>query len=262
MSVKALLASAPSGRSRPLLIDDTEYSTSVIRHGAPIPWADAALLANHFGQVVSLLDPDALWVDIQNLQACYLAGHPGLADAMAERTRTGYPLRVLLGDEGGLAATVEVLETLPKASRRQLVLQLPSPASWLSWAHEVAGNPVDGVDSDAADRASMYIAEWLGRLGASPVAIVLLDSRRMSSDAPERLAPYTAITNVAAHFDWSVAMWGKTGIEAMPGDPSLGVIPAEYWTGGTVIPDADLLVAEIPGSAVPEQVLDLLAKLR
>jgi hypothetical protein len=262
MSVKSLVAAAPSGRVRPLLINDVDYSTTVIRQGSPVPWTDTTLAAGHFGQVRGLLDPDALWVDIQRLQAAHAARRGELIEAMRARTRTGYPLRVLLADEKLLAASLEMLETLASTSRRELVLHVPSPASWLSWAHEVAGNPLDGVDADRADSASMYIAEWLGRLGSLPVALILLDARGGPTETPEQLGSYTSIANVVRHFDWSLALWDSTGIESAPGDPPFGLLPDEFWTVGTDIPKGEILVTTIPGSASPEQVLEQLAKLR
>ncbi|MFY2859655.1 hypothetical protein ACOJVU_07560 [Mycobacterium sp. THU-M104] len=262
MSVKSLVAAPPSGRARPLLINDVDYSTAVIRQDAPLPWTDTTLAASHFGQVRDLLDPDALWIDIRRLQSAHTGTRPELLAAMGARTRTGYPLRTLLRDETMLAASLEVLGTLASTTRRQLVLHVPSPASWLSWTHSVAGNPLDGVDSDRADNASMYVAEWLGQLGSLPVALVLLDARGRPAETPERLGAYTAIANVAGHFDWSLALWDDSGIERAPGDPAIRLLADEFWTSGADIPDADILVSTIPGSASPEQVLEQLGKLR
>lgn len=262
MSLKSLVAAAPSGRSRPLLINDADYSTAVIRQGAPIPWTDTAAAAGYFRQVVGLLDPDALWVDIGRLQGAHAASRPELVAAMGARTRTGYPLRTLLADDALLAAGVEVLETLASTSRRELVLHLPSPAAWLAWAHELAGNPLDGVDADRADSASMYIAEWLGRLGSLPVALVVLDARAAATEAPEQLESYTSIANVVRHFGWSLALWTDVGIDTAAGDPQIGLLAGEFWTAGGDIPGSEVLVTTIPGSAAPERVLEQLAKLR
>ena len=259
MSVKSLLTAPPSGRRRPLLIDDTDYSTTVIRQGTPIPWTDTTLAAGHFGQVRALLDPDALWIDVRRLLAAHTDARPDVVAAMGARSRTGYPLRTLLAEETVLAATVEMAATAAKTSRRQLVLQVPSPAVWLATAHETAGNPLDGVDADRSDSASMYLAEWLGRLGSLPVALVLLDAR--GGPVAEELASYTAVANVASHFDWSLAMWRDSGIETAPGDPALAVLPGAFWTGGAEIPDADVLLTAIPAAASPEFVLDQLSKL-
>lgn len=263
MSAKSLMAASPTGRSRPLLIDDADYSTAVVCQGASIPWTDTALAAGHFDQVRALLDPDALWIDVRRLLTAHTGARPDLVAAMGARARTGYPLRTLLSDAGVLAASCEMLETVAKTTRRQLLLHLPSPAAWLAAAHEVAGTPLDVVDADRADNASIYIAEWLGRLGSLPIALILLDARDASF--AETLTPYTAVANVASHFDWTLAMWNDDGIHTAAGEPSIGVLGPEFWTCGAElahgIPETDLLVTSIPASASPEHVLDQLAKL-
>ncbi|MHA7662743.1 hypothetical protein [Mycolicibacterium sp. HS_4_1] len=263
MSVTALTAATPSGRRRPLLIDDADYCTAVVRQGAPIPWTDTTLAAGHFDQVRALLDPDALWIDVSRLLGAHTDARPDLVDAMGARTRTGYPLRTLLTDSEVLTASREMLETVARTTRRPLLLHLPSPACWLASAHRLAGTPLDEVDADRADSASMYIAEWLGQLGSLPIALTLLDAR--DSLVPESLAPYTAVANVASHFNWTLAMWNTDGICTAAGDPGIGILGPEFWTDDAdlahTVPDADVLVTCIPASASPERVLDQLAKL-
>lgn len=262
MNLKTLVAAPPSGRPRPLLINDEDYSTAVIRQGAPIPWTDTALAAGHFGQVRGLLDPDSHWIDVRRLMAAHLAARPELVEAMGARSRTGYPLRTVLGDGALLESLLEVLGTVSHTTRRGLVLYTPSPAAWLSWAHQIAGNPIDAVDPDRADSASMYVAEWLGRLGELTVALVLLDARGTPCKTAERLDGYTSIANVAGHFDWSVALWHDGGIDTAAGDPEIVVIPEQFWTATAELPEGEVLLTTIPDSAQPEHVLDQLATLR
>ncbi|WP_218014526.1 hypothetical protein, partial [Mycolicibacterium palauense] len=187
---------------------------------------------------------------------------PEVLAAMGARSRTGYALKTLLAEPDLLAATLDTLATLATTSRRQLVLSVPSPALWLRWSHEIAGTALDSVDADRADSASMYVAEWLGHLGGVPVALVLADARGQGVDGePERLETYSALTNVVSHFDWSVAIRHDSEIRSTPGGPALGVLGDDFWTGDAEVPDADVLVTAIPGSAPPEHVLDQLAKL-
>lgn len=109
----------PSGRSRALLIDDAEYSTTVIRQGSPIPWTDTTMATTHFDQVRALLNPDALWVDMGRLFLAHTDSRPDLVTAMGARTRVGYPLRTLLTDSDVLAASREMMETVAKTARRR-----------------------------------------------------------------------------------------------------------------------------------------------
>lgn len=265
-SLSSLIAAVPSGRPRPLLLDHREYATAVIRQGEPIPWADLASLTGHVQQVHSLLEPDVTWIDVGALYAAHLSNDPGLLEAMGARTRTGYPLRTLLSDASGIERVVRTAVTLADATRRPLVLAVPSPAAWLVLAHALTGLPIDTVDDIAADTASMYIAEWLGKLGELPVALVVLDVRvsaiGTAAIEAEQLASYSAITNVAAHFGWTVALRRQEGVEGEGDVGGIGLVPEDFWLDGAKLPDGAALLATIPAAAEPERVLDQLAGLR
>ncbi|GAA3548070.1 hypothetical protein [Nocardioides daeguensis] len=262
-SLLSLVGAAPSGRPRPVLLDHRDYATAVIRQGAPVPWTDLAALTGHVQQVHALLDPDTTWIDGGALYAAHLAAHPDLLEQMGARSRTGYPLRVLLADEGGVERVVRTAGTLAEACRRPLVVSVPSPAVWLGRAHALTPHRLESVDEIAADTASMYLAEWLGKLGALPVALVVLDARTAPGDTPvevpERLGALSALTNVAAHFEWSVAVRHETGLEI--DGVAVGVVPDAFWSGDADLPDGDALLATIPATATPERVLDQLAVL-
>jgi len=262
-SLLSLVNAVPSGRPRPVLLDHRDYATAVIRQGAPVPWTDLAALTGHIQQVHALLDPDTTWIDGGALYAAHLAAHPEIVEQMGSRSRTGYPLRVLLADDAGVERVVRTARTLAEACRRPLVVSVPSPAVWLGRAHALTGHSLPGIDEIAADTASMYLAEWLGKLGALPVALIVLDARTSPGDpvveVPERLGALSAVTNVAAHFEWSVAVRRDSGVEVE--GVAVGVVPDGFWAGAADLPDGDALLATIPASATPERVLDQLAAL-
>ncbi len=268
MSLKSLVAAAPSGRARPLLIDDSDYATAVIRQGSPIPWTDVAALTGHAGQVQALLGPDAAWLDAAALVGAHLSVRPQLRGAMGARSRAGYALRTLLGDDDLVEAVATTAGTIGTSGRRALALAVPSPGQWLGQAHDLAGTPLEGIDEDRADTASMYLAEWLGRLGSLPVAVVLLDARGPQGEggvqSPEKLEHYSSITNVAGHFDWSVAIRGEASVETAGADPAVAVLPDDFWLDGAAeVPgDGELLLTHVPATASPERVLDQLTRLR
>lgn len=264
-SLQSLIAERPTGRQRPLLLDNDAYATAVIRQGVAIPWTDLPALASHVGQVAGLLDPDVSWVDLEGLYRAHLAERPDLVTAMGARPRAGVALRTLLGDPAVGRIVLDTLQTIAAAAHRPLVLDIPSPVRWLLRAHETAGTALDEVDEDRADAASVYIAEWLGHLGDLPVALVVLDARSRNGEigpsAPESLSAYTALTNVCRHFGWSIALQSDRGVVLGDDEPRVAVLAETYWTDAAEIPEADALIATIPASAVPEQVLDRLARL-
>lgn len=264
-SLQSLITERPSGRRRPLLLDHDAYATAVIRQGAAIPWTDTPALAGHVGQVSGLLDPDVAWVDIEALYRARLGERPELVAAMGARTRAGTALRTLLGDQESSRLVVDTLQTIARTSHRRLVIAVPSPARLLLRAHEIAGTPLDEVDEDRADAASVYLAEWLGHLGELPVALVVLDARARGTEpepvVPEVLGGYTALGNVAGHFGWSIALRSEEGIVLGADEPRVALLAESFWTGAVEAPEADALLAAIPPSAVPEQVLERLAQL-
>lgn len=264
-SLEKLVATSPSGRRRPLLLDHSAYGTAVVRQGRPIPWTDLAELTGYFGQVHGLLDPDATWVEVTALCAAHLEARADLRTEMGSRTRTGFALRTLLADDGVVELVLRTATTLAEATRRPVVLAVPSPARWLARAHQEAGTPLDIVDEDGADKASMYLAEWLGRLGSLTVALLLLDARGDEGTAvktEETLAGYTSIANVAAHFGWSLAMRHQDEVVVGDEEPTVGLVPESLWLEGAETPGGDALIATIPATASPERVLDRAALLR
>lgn len=264
-SLQSLVGTAPSGRSRPLLVDSDAYSTAVIRQGTPIPWTDLSALSSHVAQVHSLLDPDTLWVDVEALAAAHLGADPGLVTRMGARSRTGYPLSTMLGDDTLVDRVLTTVRTLAEATRRPVVLDVPSPARWLGRAHALVRNPLAEVDDDAADSASMYLAEWLGKLGALPIALVLLDARISDGDSTvtttESVSSYSSIGNVAGHFGWTLALRTENTVQTPAGAPDIALVPEDYWLGDVESGVADVLLTTIPATASPEHVLDRHARI-
>ncbi|WP_054814909.1 hypothetical protein [Nocardia arizonensis] len=264
-SLQSLVRTPPSGRSRPLLVDSDAYATTVIRQGNPIPWTDLSALSGHVAQVHSLLDPDALWADVEALTGAHLGAGPSLVTRMGARSRTGYPLRTMLGAEALVDRILTTVRTLADATRRPVVLDVPSPARWLGRVHALVGNPLATVDYDAADSASMYLAEWLGKLGPLPIALVLLDARTSDGDAAvtttETTSSYSSIINVASHFGWTLALRSEHTVEVAVGAPDIALVPEDYWLDDAEFGAAEVLLATIPATASPEKVLDRHARI-
>ncbi|KDA41502.1 hypothetical protein E0F15_16050 [Frankia sp. B2] len=259
-SLTALLAAAPGGRA--LVIDHDAYATAVLRQGSEIPWGDLAALTGHVAQVQALLDPDAVFVNAEAFYDAYLAATPDLVSALGKRSRTGYALRTLLGDEPAVERLVLTMRTLADSTRRRVVLSVPSPARWLLRAHDRAGTGLDEVSEDHADSASMYLAEWLGRLGSPPLGLLLLDARARRGDSatlefPERAGGYTSLTNVAGHFDWTLAVRFASSVDVAGDVTRAVVLPDAFWHGEGEAPrdEARLVLTTIPADAPPETVL-------
>lgn len=267
MSTKfdAILASPPSGRSIPLILDHTSYGSTRILRGAPVPWSEPMQCQSYFGRAQGLLRPDTTLVDIGAAYDQQLATCPALIAAMGARSRTGYALKVLLADDELAAAAVRLVEVLGETSRQPVVLQVPAPLRWLALTQSHCGcDDLTAIEPDHGESASIYLADWLRRFENLPVTLLLLDGRR--SDIPmlsglvaESLAAYTPVANAAEHYRWGLALRTDHELEFHSGDPG-AVVPPSFWDDG-IAPQGRALFAEVPADAEPELVLARLALL-
>lgn len=270
-SFTTAIADPLSGRSTAIVIDHHDYAQSVILQGRDVPWHDPTAYSNFFGQAQGLLKPDVALLTLDRFYDEEQASNNVLQDAMSARQRTGYALRALLADSATVTRAVDLVTTLAHIVREPLVVQIPSPMQWLSRTHQLAGTEgADELDLDAAENASMYVADWLRGLAAVPLAGILLDDRPIPGAAPlpsVGLDTYTPITNVARHYRWDVAIRTADRVLVHNSEPDrkeLGgsAISPEFWRGdGTTLPPTDFYITQLPADAVPELVLAQLATL-
>ncbi|MGW3268302.1 hypothetical protein [Streptomyces sp. NPDC001056] len=265
MDFTTLLSAPPSGRRTALVVDHQHYAPAVILQGRPVPWTDPVAFAQYTGQVQGLLRPDTTLLDLGAYYDDALARDDTLRAGLSARPRTGYALRTLLAHEPTAVAAVELAEVVARASATPLVVQIPSPVLWLARTHELSGaGPITDLTADHAETAAMYVADWLRRLAAPPVSLLLLDERDPRSGELPQLddSVYAPVANVTDHYRW--ALGRRTGQGVTVGGSGLTGprIPREFWHGdGAEPPSGDFLLADIPADAAPETVLAQLAKL-
>ncbi|MFF0224185.1 hypothetical protein [Streptomyces sp. NPDC004629] len=265
MDFATLLSAPPSGRRTALVVDHQQYARAVVLQGRPVPWTDPVAFAQYTGQVQGLLRPDTTLLDLGAYYDDALARQDLLRAGLSARPRTGYALRTLLAHEPTAVAAAELAEVVARASTAPLVVQIPSPMLWLARTHELSGaGPVTDLTADHAETAAMYIADWLRRLAAPPVAMLLLDERDPRSGRLPQVdddvdAP---LGNVTDHFRWALGRRTAQGVQIGGSGLSGPRIPQEFWHGdGVALPSGDFLLADIPADAAPETVLTQLAKL-
>jgi hypothetical protein len=261
-----LLTSPPSGRAVPLILDHASFGSARLLHGSPVPWSEPVECQNYFGQAQGLLRPDVTLVDLGAACAQHLADRPKLVEAMGARTRTGYALKTLLGDDELADAVVGLTRILAETNQQPLVLQLPAPLRWLALTQAATGQTqAAALDPDHGESASMYIADWLRRFSALPVTLLLLDGRRCDDPdlrglVADDLSAYSPLVNAAAHYHWGLALRTDDRLELQDGDETGAVLPSSFWVDQPA-PEARVLLAEVPGDAEPERVLERLASL-
>ncbi|WP_327371016.1 hypothetical protein [Streptomyces sp. NBC_01217] len=265
MDFTALVSAPPSGRPTAVVVDHQRYAQAVILQGRPVPWTDPVAYAQYTGQAQGLLGPDTTLLDLGAFYDHVLAEQDGLRSALSARTRTGYALKTLLAHDPTSACAVELAEVVSQTSGAPLVLQIPSPMLWLARTHELGNaGPVADLTADHAENVAMYVADWLRRLSALPVSMLLLDERGPTTSRlpPVDDAAHLPLSNITDHYRWTLGRRTADGV-TLTGSPLSGAgIPPEYWHGDDAkAPSGDFLVADIPADAVPETVLSQLAKL-
>jgi hypothetical protein len=261
-----VVSAPPSGRSKAVAFDHHEYASSVILRGRPVPWDNATAYAAFFAQAQGLLRPDVALLDLNRLYGHLMSGNTGLETDMAARSRTGYALRTLLGDDDVNRAVLDFVTVFAKTARQPVALRIPSPMEWLMGTHHFSGaDDTSDLDADNAENASMYVSDWLRAFAALPIAGLLLDNRTpagASRDVTVPLEAYTPISNLADNYRWTLGQLDDDQAR-LYGDAAVGAyIPARFWLEPDVeLPAGDFYLSEIPSAASPEGVLARLESL-
>ena len=144
---------------------------------------------------------------------------------MAARSRPGYALRTLLGDERARVVAQEAVTAIAAGSgATPVVLSIPSPARWLRITAEQAGQEPVPPDPDRADTAAMYIADFLRIFAGEGADGLLLDEGPAPPGDLIHPEAYRSVLNVADHYEWPVLI-------------SCGTAPA--WPHGAVSESPD-----------------------
>ena len=276
----ASLDAPPSGRARPVWFDAATYGRARLLGGGDVPWPSPAELSSFFAKIGGMFHSDAILVGLADLFAQRTTADQQLRAAMAARSRPGYALRTLLGDEQARGTAAEAVRVLA-ASRGAvpLVLTVPTPGRWLvAAAQQAQGDGSDPGPPDAAqaETAAIYSADFLRMFADNGVDGLLLDEGRVPAGELIHPEAYRPVLNVADYYEWPVliqtdaaAAWPHgpvTGVAFWLGsDPPAGpdeppgrwgiVAGSDFWTGVGPPAEAHLVLAPVPADADPEAVM-------
>jgi hypothetical protein len=267
------LHAPPSGRARPVWFDAAAYGRARLLGGRDVPWDSLAELTAFCAKIQAMFGSDAILVDVADVFAQRAAADESLRVAMAARSRPGYALRTLLGDEQARATAAEaVLALVATSGAVPLVLTVPTPGRWLVAAAEQA-HAESPPGADQAGTAAMYSADFLRTFGGAGVDGLLLDEGQVPADELILPEAYRPVLNVADHYEWPVMIraeaapaWPHGNIPgvaawlgaAAPSEPSgtWGIVAgADFWDGADPPAQAGLTLAAVPPGADPEAVM-------
>jgi hypothetical protein len=283
--VSRLLASLdapPSGRFRPVWFDAVAYGRARLLGGGDLPWQAPAELTSFFGKTQAMFGSDAVLADVADVFAQRAAAGQALRAAMAARSRPGYALRTLLGDERARADAADAVGALAATKGAvPLVLTVPAPGRWLAAAAAQAHPGAAPPEAGQAETAAMYSADFLRTFGDAGVDGLLLDEGPVPAGQLTDPEAYRPVLNVAEHYGWpvlirteaaaawphgpvpGVALWigssapAPAAAAAGSGAPGRwGVVAGpDFWADADPPADADLVLAQIPAQADPEAVM-------
>jgi hypothetical protein len=268
------LDAPPSGRARPVWFDAAAYGRARLLADGDVPWDSPAELNSFFAKIGGMFHSDAIMVDLADLFTQRTAADQQLRAAMAARSRPGYALRTLLGDERARGTAAEAVRVLVATSGPvPLVLTVPAPGRWLMAAAQQAGTDPGRPDAGQAETAALYCADFLRIFAGIGVDGLLLDEGRVPTGELIHPEAYRPVLNVAGHYEWpvliqtdaaaawphgpvpGVAVWlGSVG----PSEPSgrWGIVAGpDFWDGVGPPPGADLMLAHVAAEADPEAVM-------
>jgi hypothetical protein len=268
------LDAPPSGRVRPVWFDAATYGRAWLLGGGDVPWPSSAELSSFFAKIGGMFHSDAILVDVADMFAQRAAADQQLRAAMAARSRPGYALRTLLGDEQARGTAVEAVRVLAATSGPvPLVLSVPTPGRWLVAAAQQAGSDPGPPDAGQAETAAIYSADFLRIFAGTGVDGLLLDEGRVPAGELIHPEAYRPVLNVAGYYDWPVlirtdaaAAWPHGPVpgvaawlgSAGPDEPSgrWGMVAGpDFWDGVTPPAEADLVLAPVPAEAEPVAVI-------
>jgi len=240
-----------------LWLDSHAYCERLLA-GGRAPWLDVAAFVAWQRKAQGLLRPDVAVLPLAPAMAAWLEAHPELRAAMAAKARPTWPLKTLLADTALRAHLVELARGLRAGvAAVPLALVLPAPRAWLAQSYQQAHGGTPDLDDDAADSASVYLADFLRSFGEAGVdALLLQEAADFAPRSEADFACYQSVLNVAAHYRWDVGVElpGAAGPVALPGGCAFAI------AGGT--PVGAFRYARIAVDAQPEAVLERLATLR
>ncbi|AIO73611.1 hypothetical protein [Burkholderia multivorans] len=263
-----------------LWLDYADYAAGLLAGGVP-PWLDTTDCVAWLRKAQGLLKSDVIALPLDAVAQTWISAHADLRQAMAARTKVGYPLKTLLNDEKLRGYLFDLAAGL-RASFNGAILALTfvAPGAWLEQAYRNAfgGDASVDIDEDAIDSASVYIADFLRVFGESGIDALLLDDTAVGAPVSDaRLQLYQPIFNVCGHYRWEAGLLAPEGLaDGMRNDLTftvtrasasdargLMVVPDAFWEAGDARHEISgkRLYARIPAGGTPEIVLQRLSAL-
>lgn len=259
----------PSLQAPLIVLDCWNYVQRLFLSNKSIPWNNPSAFDAFYRQVLGLLRPQLATLDLDRIILSYADRQVDLYAAMTRRPRLSFPLKTLLA-EPDLSHNLKQLIAATRDARgsRPLVLTLSSPLDLLRRIYEMAhGQSMPPESQDDAERAAVYLADFLTRSAHDGVAGIWIADRAAEARQPGFADAMSPLVNLARHMRWKLLMASQADVAEIAGvdflwTPKNG---SGQWLGdflsGEVRSGCQAMFSEIPAQAEPEQVLARLTAL-
>ncbi len=257
------------------------FAENVLNQGRVLQWHNPIEFAENYKKIQGIVSADRLSLPLMGFLDYWVDAHPHVLQTMTGKRRVRYAIKKLLTNEDMRQELRELVAACCAMVPCELLIELPSNAALIAWAHGLAnpGEEVSGLSDLDIDSTSVYLADTVRQLKAAGIAGVVstLSDADMAAGATVEL--YQPLMNVAANYHWQFAFrcpvmataerfsagdWHCLGGDMSSQRKDLISLPAAFWSAeaSDELGDAPWYYAELPAFVEPEQVRQKLTQLR
>ena len=256
------------------------FAEHVLCGGRALPWANNTEFAEVYKKLQGILEADRISVPLMGFLDSWIDRHPHVLQTMAGKSRVRFAIKRFLTNQDLRADMLEWMTVCCAMVDTEVVLEIPSNAALISWAHARA-NPTAKIEplSDLdIDSTSVYLADTVRQLKPSGIAGIVSTLSESDLNAGASVELYKPLANVAENYHWQFAFrkplvgtqfdsqqYYCLGDDAGSDNTDLVSLSAEFWQESeskTAALDSKWAYAELPGFVEPEVVRTKIAALR
>ncbi len=256
------------------------FAEHVLCSGRALPWSKPTEFAENYKKLQGILAVERLSIPMMGFLDNWVAGHPHVLQTMTGKKRVRFAIKRLLTNTELRADLLELMTSCCAMVDAEVLLEVPSNASLISWAHGLAnpGVTMEPLTELDIDSSSVYLADTVRQLKPAGIAGIVstLSDADLAAGASAEL--YQPLANVAENYRWQFAFrkplvaahfdsgqWYCLGDGSDSENSDMVSLPTSFWRSkaevGSALPGT-WYYSELPAFAEPEIVRSNIAHLR
>ncbi|WP_269620703.1 hypothetical protein [Zhongshania sp. BJYM1] len=256
------------------------FAEHVLCGGKALPWSSPTEFAEVYKKLQGMLDADRLSVPLMGFLDDWISRHPHVLQTMSGKNRVRFAIKRFLTNPQLRSDMSEWMTVCCAMVDAEIVLEIPSNAALISWAHVLA-NPnarVEPLTELDIDSTSVYLADTVRQLKPAGIAGVVTTLSDADLAAGACVDLYLPLANVAANYHWQFAFrkpvvaatfashdYFCLGDDACSSNSDLVSLPSDFWRSESEIPvqhNTNWVYSELPAFSEPDVVRANIALLR